>query len=111
MEDLPRAGLTTEALALGQGGEGGIIRHRPPQPLGHVRFGDLGKTLRNAGAAEILLREHVGRDLAPVGGHVDAGLAEDDRSIGIANLGIGSTKRDPFEGRFSCLRKPTLEAH
>ena len=56
-------------------------------------------------------RQHIGGDLRPLGRHVDILELEDDRSVGIANFRIGSTKRHPFEWRFSCLRIPTLKAH
>ena len=41
MEDVARAGLAAEALVGRQRGERRFVRHRTPQPLGHVGFGDL----------------------------------------------------------------------
>src|SRR5438034_7114792 len=35
---------------------------------------------------EVLLREHVGRDARPVGGHRHAVLLEDDGPVGVADL-------------------------
>src|SRR5829696_6898695 len=74
-------------------------------------LGHLGEAGGHPGAAEILLRQHVGGDRRPLGRHVDALHAEDDRTVGIADFGVGSTKRHSREWRFSCLRIPTLKAH
>ena len=38
-------------------------------------------------------------------------MLKDDRAVGIADFGVGSTKRHSCEWRFSCLRIPTLKAH
>ena len=103
--------LAAEPLGLGQRGERDVVGPRAPQPLRHVRFGDLDEAGRDAGPAEILLREDVGGDLRPVGRHVDALRLKNDRAVGIADFGVGSTKSHSFEWRFSCLRIPTLEAH
>ena len=65
MEDLSRAGLAAEALLGRQRRERVFVGHRAPQPLGHVGLGDLLQAPRDAGAAEVLLRQHVGRDLRP----------------------------------------------
>ena len=40
-----------------------------------------------------------------------AAMLEDDRAVGIADLGITSMKRHPIEWRLSCSRKPALQAH
>ena len=111
MEDVSRAGLAAEALVGRQRGERVFVRHRTPQPLGHVGLGDLLQAPRDAGAPEILLRDHIGRDLRPRRRHFDAAMLEDDRAVGIADFGIASTERHPFEWRLSCSRKPALQAH
>jgi hypothetical protein len=111
LEDLTGATLAAEALGLGQRGDGDVIGLRAPQPLRHIGLGDLDEAGGDAGAAEILLGEYVGGDLRPAGRHIDALPLEDDRTVGIADFGVGSTKRHSCERRFSCLRIPTLKAH
>ena len=111
VEHLPGAGLAAVALVGRQRRQGLLVGRGAPQPFRHVTFGDLDQMARYAGATEILLGEHIGRDLRPLGRHVDVGLAEDDRAVRIADLGIDSTKRHSFEWRISCSRIPTLQAH
>ena len=84
---------------------------RPPQPLRHVALGNAAQVAGNASAPEILLGQHVGRDLAPVGRNFDAGLLEDDLAVRATDLGIGNAERHSCEWRCSCSRVPTLEAH
>src|SRR5262249_49642253 len=74
-------------------------------------LGDLLQAACDAGATEVLLRQHVSRDLRPRRRHLDGTLLEDDGAVWIADFGIASTKRHSFEWRSSCSRKPTLQTH
>ena len=111
MENLAGVLLAAVARLVGQLGQCRLVGRRTPQPFRHIVLGDLDQARGHAGAAEILLREHVGCDLRPVGRHVDALQLKDDRTVGIADFGVGSTKRHSRERRFSCLRVPTLQTH
>jgi hypothetical protein len=111
MEHLTCAGLAAETICLGHRRQSGLVGHRAPQELGQVIVADANQAGRHSGATEILLGENVRGDLRPVGRYVDVLQLEDDGAVGVADFGVGSTKRHSREWRFSCLRIPTLEAH
>ena len=111
MEKLPGTGLAAVALVGGQRCERTLVRGGPPQPLRHVALGDRDEVAGDAGAPEVFLRKYIGGHRRPLRRDIDVALAEDDRAVGIADFGISSTKRHPFEWRISCLRIPTLQTH
>ena len=111
LEDLARTALAAGALGLGEHRQGDLVGLRAPQPLRHVGLGNLDEAGRYPGAAKILLGKDVGGNLRPVGRYIDALQLKDDRAVGVADFGVGSTKRHSLEWRFSCLRIPALEAH
>ena len=86
-------------------------RHRAPQELGHALFGHLLQFDRNAGLAEILLRYDVRGHLRPAGRHFDLVQTENDRAIGVADLGCSL---DEIELRICVLpgfREFSLDFH
>ena len=111
VEDLLGRGLGHAALALGQGREGGLVGDRAPQPGRDAVLLDLFEARRDPGLAEILLRQHVGGDLAPRFRHLDPGLPEDDRAVRILDLADGETERDGGIGRLPLLSVAPLDPH
>ncbi len=88
-----------------------LVRHAPPQPFRHVRLGNRRQLRRHARLAEIFLREDVARDLAPERGHLDVGLVEDARAVGVADLARRRAERDAVIGLLARNREATLDAH
>ena len=80
------------------GQRGAFVGLAPPQPFGYAVFGDLFQLRRHARLAEIFLGQHVARHLAPRLGDFDAGLLENDRSIGVADLAGTFSERDRLIG-------------
>ncbi len=111
MEHLAGAGFAAKALVDGQCRQRLPVGSRTPQPFRHVALGELDQMPRHAGATEVLLGEHIGGDRRPFRRHFDVALTKYDRAVGIADLGIASTKRHPFEWRMSCSRIPTVQTH
>ncbi len=111
VEHLPGRGLAAVALALGQGLEGGLIGAPAPQPGGHVRLVDRGQTGRDPGLAEILLGEHVDRDLRPGARHLDLVEPEDHRPVRVADLAGGGAKADAIVGRAAHGGEDALDPH
>ena len=68
------------------GQRGAFVGFAPPQPFRYAVFGNLFQLRRHARFAEIFLGQHVARHLAPRLGDFDAGLLENDRSVGVADL-------------------------
>ncbi len=78
--------LAADALGLGEGGKGLVVRHRAPQPGRNGFFLDLLQARGDAGLAEIFLRQNVGGDLRPELRHLDILEPEHHRAIRIADL-------------------------
>ena len=110
-EHLPGGALAAVACSFGQGGERDVVRAGSPQPFRDVGFGNLDQMGGHPGAAEILLGKNIRGDGRPFGRNFDALQLENDRTVGIADFGVGNTKSHSFEWRFSCLRIPTPKAH
>ena len=93
----PRAGQPVKNL-LGRGLAGalGLVRrcHGAPQELRNALFLDLLELDRNAGLAEIFLRDHIAGNLAPAGGHFHLVQPEYGGAVGIADL---RARGDEFE--------------
>ena len=70
------------------------VRLLAPQPFGHVLLGDGFQLRGDAGFAEILLGEHVARDLAPLLGDFNVALTEHNRAIGVLDLARNGAERD-----------------
>ncbi len=111
MEHLLGALLGVAALVLGQRCEGRRVGLVPPQPRRHVRLDHRAQTGRHAGLAEIFLGEDVARHLAPLRRHLDVGLMEHARAVGIADLAGGGSKRDAVIGILTRHGEPTLDPH
>ena len=89
VEHLLRRSLRAHALFLRQRTQRGLIGDGAPQERGHALLLDAPHARGHARFAEIFLRQHVGRDLAPGGGDLDALKREHDRPVGIADLALG----------------------
>ena len=89
VEHLLRRGLGAHALVLRQRAQRRLVGDRAPQERGNALLLDALHPRRDAGFAEIFLRQHVGRDLAPGGGHLDALKREHHRAVGIADFALG----------------------
>ena len=111
VEHLLGRGLRAIALGLGQRFQRFRIGNRPPQKRRRaVLFHPL-QARRHAGLAEILLRQHVGGDLAPAGRHFEFVEREHHRTVGVADLALGRLERDRRVGRLRRLRVPPLDMH
>ena len=111
VEHLLGRGLGAEALCLRQSDERCLVRDRAPQERGNALLLDALRLRRNAGFAEIFLRQHVGRDLAPGGGNLDALKREHDRAVGIADLALGSREGDEVVEARARLRIVPFDLH
>ena len=111
IEHLAGVGLAAEALFLGELGERALVGDRPPRPGGDLRLLDLLQAAGDAGLAEILLREDVGGDLAPVLGHEEAVEAEDDRAVGVLDLARGAAEFDRVVRRLAGCREAPRDLH
>jgi hypothetical protein len=67
--------------------------------------------LRHAGFAEVLLRQDVDRDLAPLARHVDVARLEYERAVGVPDLRVPLGERDAFVRRLAFDREPTIDLH
>ena len=99
IEHLAGIGLAAVALFLGQFGEGFLVRHGAPGPRRDLRLFHLLQAAGDPGLAEILLRQDVGGDLAPVLRHLEAVEAEDDRAVGVLDLTGRAAEFDGGVGR------------
>ena len=111
VEHLLGRGLGAEALSLRQSDERRLVRDRAPQERGNALLLDALRLRRNAGFAEIFLRQHVGRDLAPGCGNLDAFEREHDRAVGIADLALGGREGDEVIRADARLRVAPFDAH
>jgi hypothetical protein len=92
-------------------GQRRLIRHGPPEEGRDRVLLDLAQPRRDARLAEVLLREHVARHLAPALRHVDAVEAEDHRPVRVADLAQRLAERDAGVGRLAGRGVATLEPH
>ena len=111
VEHLLGGGFADEALLLGQRAECVLVRHRAPQEGGDGLFLDLLQARRNAGLAEILLRQDIGGDLRPEFRHLDVVRLEHDRAIRVADFGRGQAERDLRVGRLPVLGEAPFDPH
>ena len=111
IEHLARVGLAAEALFLGQLGQGALVGDGAPEPGRNLRLFDLLQAAGDAGLAEILLRQDVGGDLAPVLRHLEAVEAEDDRAVGVLDLAGRAAELDGLVGRLAGRRKAPRDLH
>ena len=102
VEHLLGGDLGTGALILGQGGQRLLVGDGTPQEGRNVVLLDLLQTRRDAGLAEVFLRQHVRRDLGEGGRHLDVVEREDDRAVGIPDLRFGRAELDAVVG---CARR------
>ena len=111
VEHLPGGGLGAQALFLGHGAHRRLVGDRAPQEGRNALLLDPLHARGDAGFAEIFLRQHVGRDLAPGGGNLDAFERKHDRAVGIADLALGGRKRDEVVRADARLRIVPFDAH
>jgi len=111
VEHLPGRGLRAHALFLGHGAHRRLVGNRAPQEGGNALLLDALRLRRNAGFTEIFLRQHVGGDLAPGGGNLDAFEREHDRAVGIADLAPGGGEGDEVVGARARLGVVPFDAH
>ena len=95
------------AIFLSNISQSGVVHFGLPQPARHVVFFNLLQRLGNARAAEILLGQNVRSHLAPAGGNLDIGSAENDGTIGILDFAGDQTK---FNGRIRRLASFSITA-
>ena len=88
-----------------------LVRDRPPQERRHAVLLDLPEARRNARLAEIFLRQHVGRHLAPGGRNLDVVEREHHRAVRIADLALRRREGDRLIGRRARLRVVPLDPH
>ena len=65
----------------------------------------------NAGLAEIFLRQDIGSDLAELLGNIEAIEAENDRTIGVLDLGRRAPERDGGIRRKSGFSETPRDLH
>src|SRR5262249_23680419 len=78
---------------------------------GNVRLLDRLQRRRHTGLAQILLRQDVASNLAPVGGNLDSFGCENNRSVGVADLANRTAERDGFVGVLTFCRKAARDMH
>ncbi|MNI16182.1 hypothetical protein D3C73_695080 [compost metagenome] len=110
-KDLAGIGFRTVALAFGNVLHRLLVGNRTPQEGRNVVFLNLFQDLRNAGLAEILLRQNVGCDLGELRRHVDIRQPEDDGTVRIADLAGRLAELDSSVGACLRLRETTFDAH
>ncbi len=86
VEHLLGAALAAASLRLGQRRERLLVGGAAPQPGRHAVFADGDEARRHAGLAEVLLRQHIARDLRPRRRDLDVLLTEHHRAVRIADL-------------------------
>ena len=89
VEHLLRRGLRAHALFLRQRTQRRLVGDRTPQERGNGLLLDALHARGDARFTEIFLRQHVGRDLAPGGGNLDALKREHHRAVWIADFALG----------------------
>ena len=103
--------LADDSLLLGQCRKRFLIRFRTPQPGGNAVLFHALQNRRDARLAEILLREDIGRDLAPRGRHLDVLLAEHHRPVRILDLADGLAELESRVAVLALLGEPAIDAH
>jgi hypothetical protein len=98
VEHLTRVVLADDAFGGRALRERALIGHRAPQPGRDLSFLDALEACGHTGLAEILLRQDVGRDLAPMLGDGEALQPEDDGTVRVLDLGGGAAERDLVVG-------------
>ena len=111
VEHLLGRGLGAEALVLRQRAERGLVGDRAPQEGRNALLLDSLQPRRHARLAEIFLRQHVGRDLAPGGRNLDAFERKHDRAVRIADFALGRREGDELIGRDVRLGEIPLDPH
>ncbi len=111
LEHLLGRPLADIALLLRQRLERVFVGHRAPQPGRNGFFLDALEPRRHAGLAEIFLRDDVGGDLRPGGGHFHVLGVKHDRAVGVANLAGGQPERDARVRRLALCGVTTLDPH
>jgi hypothetical protein len=117
----PGAGQAVEHL-LGRGladGAGLLVKKRKrlrvggraPQPRRDGLFLDLLQAHRDAGLAEVFLRQDVGGDLRPEFRHLDIVRPEYGRAVRVADLARGEAERDVRVSRLSFFGVAPLDPH
>ena len=111
VEDLACVHFRAGTLGLGQLGQRLLVGDGAPEEGGNVVLLDLLQRLRHARLAEIFLRQDVAGDLAELGRHVDAGEAEDHRTVGVLDLACRLAELDRMVGALASLRVPAFDLH
>jgi hypothetical protein len=111
IEHLLRRGLADIALGLGQSGKRLGIGGGAPEEGGDGFFLDLLQPGRDAGLAEILLRNHVGSDLRPEGRDLNVIRPENDRAVRVLDFADSQTEFDLRVGRLAFLGVAPLDFH
>ncbi len=119
VEDLAGGDFGAESLGLRQLFQRLLVGGMAPEEFGNVGLFDRLQPRRDAGLAEIFLRQHVGRDLAPARRHVDAIEGETRSSRPDCGSRCGSCEiRSPHKAigfqscsaaRFACFLAPNDE--
>ena len=111
VEHLLRRDLRAHALVLRQRAQRRLVGDGAPQERGNALLLDALHPRRNAGFAEIFLRQNVGRDLAPGGGHFDALKRKHHRAVGIADFALGGREGNEVIRADARLRVMPFDAH
>ena len=111
VEHLRRVGFAHEAAVLGQALQLGFVGDRAPQEFGHALFLDLFQGRGDARLAEILLRQHVGGNLAPGRGHGHVRQLEHHGAVRIADLRRGFAELNGRIGRGAFFGEPAFDLH
>ncbi len=88
-----------------------FIAGRAPQPRGNGLLLDLLEPCRQPGLAEVLLRQHVGRNLRPEARDLYIVGTKNHRSVGIANFARGEPEADVGVRGLSRLGEAPLDPH
>ena len=99
--------LVLGPLVLGKRVERLAIGFVAPQPRRHVVLRHGLAPRRNAGLAEIFLRQNVDRHLRPGRRSLNVVALEYHRSVGVANFADGRAKRDAVIRRIAVFGKVT----
>ena len=111
VEHLLRRNLRAHALVLGQRAQRRLVGDRAPQERGNALLLDALHPRGDAGFAEIFLRQHVGRDLAPRGRDFDALKRKHHRAVGIADFALGGREGNEVIRADARLREMPFDAH